>query len=137
MKQENLKEFMDHINVLNKDMSEYEDKEKGIKYLVPNSYIFARCDYLELTNEELKKEQFNQTIEKTNLKFNYIDSTRPAPKYEITKREEDKYTIIDAKVKVNQIWLVTNGLKYNKAFNNKEEALEFVDVINNRLKEYM
>ena len=137
MKQENLKNFMEHITIINKDMSEYEDKEKGIKYLIPNSYIFARCDYLELTNDELKKEQFNQTIEKTDLKFNYIDSTRPAPKYETTKREEDKYTIIDAKVKVNQIWLVTNGLKYNKAFNNKDEALEFVDTINNRLKQYM
>ena len=137
MKQENLKNFMEHITIINKDMSEYEDKEKGIKYLIPNSYICARCDYLELTNDELKKEQFNQTIEKTDLKFNYIDSTRPAPKYETTKREEDKYTIIDAKVKVNQIWLVTNGLKYNKAFNNKDEALEFVDTINNRLKQYM
>ena len=131
-----LVEFMKHLTVLNKDFSEYEDTEKGNKYMIPNSYVFARCDYLELTNDELKKERFEQHIDKSDLKFNYIESTRPKPKYEITKIEADKYVITDVKVKVNQIWLVSNGMKMVKSFNNKEEALKLVDSINDKLKGY-
>ena len=131
-----LVEFMKHLTVLNKDFSEYEDTEKGNKYMIPNSYVFARCDYLEPTNEELKKERFEQHIDKSDLKFNYIESTRPKPKYEITKIEADKYVITDVKVKVNQIWLVSNGMKMVKSFNNKEEALKLVDSINDKLKGY-
>lgn len=137
MKIENLEEFMEHVNVLNKEICEYVDEEKGIKYLIPSSYVWARCDYLELTNDELKKEVFNQNIEKTDLKFNYIETTRPQPKYEITKREEDKYTITDAKVKANQVWLVSNGLKFHKTFNNKEDAIKLVDRINEPLKKLL
>lgn len=130
-----LVEFMKHLTVLNKDFSEYNDVEKGNKYMIPNSYVFARCDYLELTNEELKKERFEQHIDKSNIKFNYIESTRPKPKYEQTKREADKYTIVDAKVMVNQVWLVSNGMKMVKSFNNKEDAIKLVDSINKPLKE--
>lgn len=136
MVNEDLKTFMDHITILNKDLSEYSNEETGVKYLIPNSYMFARCDYLELTNEEVKKEKFNQNISNEKIEFNYIESTRPAPKYETTKRAEDKYTIIDAKVMVNQVWNVSNGLKFKNTFNNKKEALELVDSINTKLKQY-
>lgn len=129
-------EFMKNLKVINKDFSEYNDPDKGVQYIVPNSYVFARCDYLELTNEELKKERFNQTIDKSDIKFNYIDSTRPVPKYEQTKVEADRYTIVDAKVKVNQIWLVSNGMKMVKSFNNKKDALKLVESINAPLKRY-
>lgn len=134
MVNEDLKSFMDNLTILNKDCSEYFNKEKGTKYMVPNSYIYARCDYLELTNEELKKERFAQNINKEPKEFNVIESTRPVSKYETTKREEDKYTIIDGKVKVNQIWRVSNGMKYIQTFNDKEEALKFLDSINEPLK---
>lgn len=134
MVNEDLKSFMDNLTILNKDCSEYFNKEKGTKYMVPNSYIYARCDYLELTNDELKKERFAQNINKEPKDFNVIESTRPVSKYETTKREEDKYTIVDGKVKVNQIWRVSNGMKYIQTFNDKEEALEFLDSINEPLK---
>jgi hypothetical protein len=134
---EDLKTFMDHIKVLNKDMSEYKNEEKGINFLVPNGYMWARCDYLELTNDELKREKFNQNINNEDIKFNYVESTRPAPKYEQTKVEADKYVIVDAKVKVNQVWLVSNGLKYKNTFNNKEEAMKLVESINSKLKGYL
>ena len=134
MVNEDLKSFMDNVTILDKDFSEYFNKETGTKYIVPNSYLYARCDYLELTNDELKKERFAQNINKEPKEFNQIESTRPVPKYETTKREEDKYTIIDGKVKVNQIWRVTNGMKYIQTFNNKDEALEFLDSINEPLK---
>jgi len=135
MVNEDLKSFMSNITILNKDFSEYYNKETGTKYVVPNSYLYARCDYLELTNEEVKKERFSQNINKEPKEFNIIDSTRPTSKYEITKNEADKYTIIDGKVKVNQVWLVTNGMKFKQTFNNKEEAIKFLDGINNPLKE--
>lgn len=134
MKQENLEEFTKRVTLINKEIGEYENKETGVKFMIPSSYLWARCDYLELTNEEMKKAIFNQEIDKTNLEFKYIESTRPAPKYETTKRDEDKYTIIDAKVKVNQVWLVSNGLKYKQTFNNKEDALKLVNKINEDLK---
>lgn len=134
MVNEDLKSFMDNLTILNKDYSEYFNKETGTKYMVPNSYLYARCDYLELTNDELKKERFAQNINKEPKEFNQIESTRPVPKYETTKREEDRYTIIDGKVKVNQIWRVTNGMKYIQTFNNKDEALKLLDEINEPLK---
>lgn len=133
---ENLEQFMDKITILNKDLSEYYDKEKGVKYLVPNSYIWTRVDYYELTNEELKKAIFEETVDKID-DLNYINSTRRQSKYEITKREEDRWTIVNSKVKVNQLWVVSNGMKYKKTFNNKEEALKLLDKINEPLKKLM
>lgn len=134
MKQESLKEFMKRVKIINKEIAEYENEETGSYFMIPSSYLWCRVDYLELTNDEMKKAIFNQEIDKTDLKFNYIETTRPAPKYETTKREEDKYTIIDAKVKANQVWLVSNGLKYKQTFNNKEEALKLANKVNEKLK---
>ena len=134
MKQESLIEFMKRVKIINKEIAEYENEETGSYFMIPTSYLWSRVDYLELTNEELKKAIFNQEVDKTNLKYNYIESTRPAPKSEITKNDNDKYTIIDAKVQVNQIWLVSNGLKYKQTFNNKEEALKLANEVNEELK---
>lgn len=133
---ENLNDFMSKITILNKDISEYFDEEKGVKFLVPNSYIWARVDYYELTNDEMKKAIFEETIDKVE-NTNYIDSKRRQSKYETTKNEADRWTIIEAKVKVNQIWVVSNGMKYKNTFNNKEEALKLYNNINNKLKEYI
>lgn len=133
MKPESLSKFNERVTIINKDIGEYYNEETGSKFIVPSSYLWARIDYLELTNEELKKAIFNQEIDRVE-DLHYIESTRPAPKYETTKREEDKYTIIDAKVKVNQVWLVSNGLKYKQTFNNKEDALKLVNSINDKLK---
>lgn len=130
---EDLRTFMSNVTIINKDISEYYNKEKGTKYVIPNSYLYARCDYMELTNEEVKRERFNQNINKEPKEFNVIESTRPVSKYETTKREEDKYVIIDGKIKVNQLWVVANGMKFKQTFNNKEEAIKFLDSINEPL----
>lgn len=136
MKQESLSEFTKRVNIINKEIAEYYNEETGSKFMIPSSYLWTRVDYLELTNEELKKAIFNQEVDKIDG-LKYIETTRPAPKYESTKREEDKYTIIDAKVKANQLWLVSNGLKYKETFNNKEDAIKLADEINNSLKEML
>lgn len=133
MKQESLREFMKRVSILTKEIAEYKNEETGSYFMIPTSYLWCRVDYLELTNDELKKAIFNQEIDKIDG-LTYIETTRPAPKYETTKREEDKYTIIDAKVKTNQVWLVSNGLKYKETFNNKEDALKLANEVNNELK---
>jgi hypothetical protein len=135
MKQESLSEFIKKVNILNKDIAEYYNEETGNKFIIPTSYLWTRVDYLELTNDEVKKERFNQVIDNKDIKYNYIDSTRPMSKYEKTKIEADRYTIIEGKVKVNQIWLVSNELKYKETFNNKEEAIKLADDINKKLKD--
>ena len=134
MKQESLSKFMERVRFINKEIAEYENEETGSYFMIPSSYIWTRVDYLELTNEEMKKAIFNQEIDKTDLEYNEIETTRPAPKYEITKREEDKYVITDAKIKAKQVWLVSNGLKYKETFNNKEDALKLANSINEELK---
>ena len=132
---ENLEQFMEKITILNKDLSEYYDKEKGIKYLLPNSYVWTRVDYYELTNQELKKAIFEETVD--DIKdLNYIEVERRQSKYEVTKREEDRWTITSAKVKVNQLWVVSNGMKIKQTFNNKEDALKLLDKINEPLKKF-
>ena len=133
MKQENLEEFNKRVNIISKEIARYYNEETGSYFMIPTSYLWTRVDYLELTNKEMEKAIFNQEIDKTDLEFNEIETTRPAPKYETTKNEKDKYTIIDAKIKAKQVWLVSNGLKYKQTFNNKEEALELADKINNEL----
>lgn len=135
MKREKLSEFMNRVKILNKDLGEYFNEETGVKYLIPTSYLFSKAEYLELTNDELQVAIFNQEVDKTDLKYDYIEVTRPKSKYEVTKKNEDKYTIIDSKVKVNRIWVVSNGLKFKETFNNKEDALKLVDDINDKLKE--
>lgn len=134
MKQESLSKFMERVRFINKEIAEYKNEETGAYFMIPSSYIWTRVDYLELTNEEMKKAIFNQEIDKTDLEYNEIETTRPAPKYEITKREEDKYVITDAKIKAKQVWLVSNGLKYKETFNNKEDALKLANSINEELK---
>lgn len=133
---EDLKSFMSKVKTLCKDLCEYYDEEKGIKYLLPTSYVWARVDYFELTNDELKKAIFEEQVDKID-DLNYIESTRRQSKYEITKREEDRWTITEAKVKVNQLWVVSNGTKIKNTFNNKEEAVKFLDEINEPLKAYL
>lgn len=127
---------MSKVKTLCKDLCEYYDEEKGIKYLLPTSYVWARVDYFELTNDELKKAIFEEQVDKID-DLNYIESTRRQSKYEITKREEDRWTITEAKVKVNQLWVVSNGMKIKNTFNNKEEAIKFLDEINEPLKVYL
>ena len=62
---------------------------------------------------------------------------RPKPKYEVTKKEEDKYTIINSKVKVYKIWNVSNGLGFKKSFTNKEDAMKLYTEINTPILELL
>ena len=55
---------------------------------------------------------------------------RPVPKSEITGKDEDKLTLVDKDIEVKQMWLITNSMKVSNIFNNKDEAKELLDRVN-------
>ena len=132
---ENLIEYMEKVNIIDKNISEYEDVEKGVKYILPTPHLLVRVDYLELTDSELKKAKFEEKIDNLEYKTKMVD--RPKSKYEVTKKEEDRYTIINSKVKVHEIWNVSNGLGFKKSFDNKKEALKLYEEINTDIKDLL
>ncbi len=129
MNNESIIEYMDNVRLISKEISEYYNEEKGVKKIIPTSYLLCSLDYMELTESELEKAKFDMVIEK-NIDFDTKMVVRPRLKYEITKNEADKNKLVDSKVKVYRIWNLTNSLRLKKSFNNKKEALELYDKIN-------
>ena len=129
--QDNILEFNKKTRIINKDYSIYEDEEKGIIFALNTVNCLARVDYLELSKEEYEKSKFEKKID--DLDYNIVEVDRPQSKYFITKKEEDKYTIVDSKVKVRQVWNVSNQIGIHKSFTNKEEAMELAKDINTRI----
>lgn len=129
--QDNILEFNEKVGVINKDYAMYKDLEKGIIFPLNTINLLARVDYLELSKEEYEKAKFEMKID--NLEYNIIEVDRPVPKYTITKKEEDKYTITNSKVKVRQVWNVSNALGIKKSFTNKEEAIKLAEEHNKKI----
>ena len=126
--------FMENIKMLNKDISIYKNEEKGILFYVNTIQLLAKVERLELSKEEYKKALFEKKI--NDLEYGIIEVDRPQSKYLITKKQEDMYTIVDSKVKVRQIWNVSNPLGIYKSFTNKEEAMELAEEINKNIITY-
>lgn len=129
MNNESIIEYMDKVNVLSKEISEYYNEETGVRKIIPTSYLLASVDYIELTESELEQARFNMAVDK-DVEYKTKMVIRPKIKYEITKNEKDKNKLVDTTVKVYCIWNVSNSLKLKKSFNNKEEALELYEKIN-------
>lgn len=129
MNNESIIEYMSNVKLLSKEISEYYNEEKGVRKIIPTSYLLCSLDYMELTEAELEKAKFDMVIEK-NIDFDTKMVVRPRPKFEITKNEADKNKLVDSKVKVYCIWNLTNSLRLKKSFNNKKEALELYNKIN-------
>lgn len=129
MNNESIVEYMSYVKLLSKEISEYYNEEKGVRKIIPTSYLLCSLDYMELTEGELEKAKFDMLVEK-NVEFDTKMVVRPRIKYEITKNEADKNKLVDSKVKVYCIWNLTNSLRLKKSFNNKKEALELYDKIN-------
>ena len=126
--QDNILEFNKKVSIINKDYAMYKDEEKGIMFPLNTVNLLARVDYLELSKEEYEKAKFEMKID--NLEYNIIETTRPVPKNTITKKDSDKYTIVNSKVKVRQVWNVSNALGIKKSFTNKDEAMELAESLN-------
>ena len=127
--EKDLIKFEDNIQVINKDISRYQD-EKGTMFICNTISLITKVEALELTKEELAVKKFEGSID--DLDYEIVETTRPVSKYTITKKEEDKFTVVDSKVKVRKVYNVSNGLGIHKSFTDKVEALKLADEINKK-----
>lgn len=127
-----LSKFNDLVRVISKDLSIYEDTEKGMMFYLNTVQCLTRVEPLELDEKQYEIALFEQKIDKLDYKEEFIE--RPVPKNTITHDDKDKYTITNQKVKVKKVWNVANGLNVKKSFTNKEEAMEFGKTINKRIE---
>lgn len=131
--EKDLIKFYDNVEVINKDLSRYEDN-KGNMFILNTINLLVRVDYMELTKEEYKVAKFQQKIE--DLDYSMTNITKTIPKNEITKKDEDKYTLIDKEVAVKQIWNVSNPYGVFKSYTNKEDAVKYAEEINEKILKY-
>jgi hypothetical protein len=132
---ENIKEFMNNIEIKTKQIAIYSNKEKGLVYPLSLATLLTRVDYLELTKQELDKALFENKVDKGDYKM--YDCERLVPKYEITKIEADKYVITSKKIKATHIWNVSNQAGIHQSFESQDEAFTLCEEINNKILEYM
>ena len=125
-----LEEFNKNVMMKNKDLSVYEDS-KGFYYVIGTAQLLCSVEYLELEEPQLKQLRFNQEIDK--LDYHKITVKKTKVKSDITHKEKDKNTLIDADVEVSQVWVVKNQLKISKSFTEKAEALQFAKEVNNKV----
>jgi len=130
---ENLKEFMNKVDIKNKTIAIYTNKDKGLVYPLSVATLLTRVDYLELTKEELEKAKFERKVDKKDYKM--YDCEKLVPKYEITKIEADKFVITSKKVKATHIWNVSNQAGIHQTFENQEDAFKLCEEINNKVLE--
>lgn len=128
--EKDLCKFYDNIEYINKDISEYAD-DKGNRFIFNTINALVRVDYLELSKEEYQMALYQQKVQEND--YNIINVKKAVPKNEITKKEEDKFTITEKEVAVRQIWNVSNAFGIVKSFNNKEDANNLAIEINNEV----
>ena len=122
--------FNENITKINKDIAKYED-EKGNYYLIPIGQLMCTCEYKELDEVSYKNALFEKIIDK-DVEYMKIKTTKVVDKSAITHNKKDQGTLIDKEVEVSQVWFVKNGIGLTKSFANKEEALSYVEKINNK-----
>lgn len=125
--------FNDLVEVINKDLSLYRDNEKGMMFYLNTVQLLTRVEPLELDKSQYEIALFEKKIDKLDYKEETIE--RPTPKNRITKRDEDKYTLVMENVKVKKVYNVANALNVKKSFVDKEEAMKYAETINNKIKE--
>ena len=133
MIEESLKEFMENVDIKNKHVAIYSNKEKGLSYPLTLSHLLCRVDYLELTKEELAKAKFEQKVD--NKDYEMFKCQKVVPKYEITKIEADKNKLTNKEVQATHIWNVSNQVGIHTTFEDKEEAFKLCEEINNSICE--
>ena len=131
--EKDLIKFNDNIEVINKDISKYED-EKGTMFICNTIGLIAKVEALELSKEELKMKIFEGEIDDLDYQIENVKIT--VSKYSLTKKEEDKFTIVDSEVAVRKVYNVSNGVKIHKSFINKEDALKLAKEINDKYLVY-
>ena len=130
--EKDLIKFMKNVEFIDKDMSEYED-ENGNYYLIPNGQLITNVSFNQPTEEEYKIGKYQNIFEDLDYKETTIK--KKVTKDTITKKEKDKFTIIEVDTKVKNIWVVSNYLKATKCFTTKKKALELAKKINKEVLE--
>ena len=130
--EKDLLKFNEKIEFLgSKEIFKYID-ERGNLILLPLSQLFLSCEYLELEEPQFKMAIFQGEIDK-NLEYEKATVNRKKDKFEVTNNEKDKGIIIDADVEVSKVWIIRNGLKLAKSYNNMEEATNYTNEWNSRV----
>ena len=141
--QENIIDFMKKINIIDKNLAQYKDEEKGISFFINTVNLLTKVDYLEVGTEknarlkvaEYEKLLFEKKIE--DLDYKKITKKDIRVKSEITGKKEDSTTLIEEEVPAVAIWNVSNTLGFYKSFTNKEEAMKFSDEVNEETLVYL
>lgn len=131
----NLDRFMEHITIIDKEFSNYEDNNKGVIFPCNTIGLLVKCEYLELDKNELQVALFQKKIDELDYEIGKVK--RAIPKSEITKKEEDKYTITQKEISVRKIWKVSNAIGVFKCFTKKDEAVKYTQKINAEVFKYL
>lgn len=132
--EKDLLKFMDHIEVLNKDLARYKDEEKGVMFSLNTIQLLPSLDYLELDKTQFETGKFEGKIDK--LEYNIVQVDRPSSKFARTKKEKDKYILENQKVACRQIWNIINPIGVHKSFTTKEEALKVYNEIYDKISKF-
>lgn len=126
-------EFNSNINFIEGrgDLCKYVDA-KGNYFLLPLAQLLLNCEYIEADEKQMKTLLYNGDIEK-GIEFEKITAKTFKDKFEVTKNAKDKGTIVEADEEVSRVWIVKNGFKLAKSFNNMEEAHNLVNEFNDKL----
>ena len=124
----NLDEFYKNLEIVNKDFSIYKDDDHNYSVL-PTAGVLVAVDYNELNKQQWEVAKFNKKKKKDfETELAIVDKT--VSKYDITHKEEDKYTLTTKKEAIHKVWFVMNQFKVKKAFKDGEEALKYAEEIN-------
>ena len=130
-----LNKFMENIEIINKEISTYKDQEKGMLFYLNTVQLLTRVEPLELDKEQYQIALFEKKIE--DLDYERETIKRVVPKNTITKNDKDKYTLTNKEVIVKKVYNVANALNVKKSFVSKEEAMEYAETINNKIKGHL
>lgn len=141
--QENIIDFMKKVSIIDKNLSQYRDEEKGISFFVNTVNLLTKVDYLEVGTEknaklrvsEYEKLLFEKKIE--DLDYKKITKKDIRIKSEITGKKEDMYIITEKKSEVVEVWNVSNPYGAFKSFTDKKEALKLAKEINKSVKKVL
>lgn len=131
MIEERLQDFIEKVDIKNEKISTYTNYEKGITYPFNTPQLLCRVDKLELDKKELEVAKFRQQIE--NKDYTIVDIIKHVPKNEITKNENDRFTITDKKTKGVVLYNVSNQIGIHNTYEDKEEAFKVCKNINNEV----
>lgn len=131
MIEERLEDFNKNVFIKNDKISEYVNRNKGLRYCLNTAQLLCRVDKLELDTKELEVAKFKQQIE--NKDYKVVDIIKLVPKNEITKIDADKFTITEKKTKGSIIYNVSNQLGIHNSYESLDEAFEACEEFNEEL----